>query len=275
VSGDGSIFGGSGSTVAAWDEAGAELWSWGAPDDVVALAGPGGGAVFVLTVSTLHALSSTDGGELWGVDLLLDLPGVADAAIAFGDGALFVGGDPMRRLSTSDGSVTAEIGVGSDDVSGIVVDGGSIYVAGPSSVLAATTSFEPLWEVSAGGAVDRVAVSSGTVAYAVRGGGVGAVSAGAGDPLWASNDSEVWDGLFARSGLAVAARSDGALSAFDLGTGTSVWTVDGSSPVGGLHGSDTTVFYAHGDLLDGINLEDGSSLWTLSPSGRPVAVRAL
>jgi hypothetical protein len=52
-----------------------------------------------------------------------------------------------------------------------------------------------------------------------------------------------------------------------------VWAVvDRESPAWDVAANDRSVFFAVAGLLDGMNLEDASLLWTHSPSGNVVAV---
>ncbi len=256
----------------------AALWTWSAPDDVVAMAGPGSGAVFVMTTSTLHALSDEDGGELWTVDLLLDLSGVSDDALGFANGDLILGGNPTRRLDPSTGATTHQIAMASSDVSDLQVVGGTVYLAAAEGVVALTSSsLSPLWTYDTPVQVDAVAVSSAGVGFAERGGGVGSLTLGTGSPSFTTDASDVYDGLLAAAGLVVAARSDGTLLAFDEVDGSAPWEPLDSfgGPVGGLDGNNQTLFYGHSSVLDGVNASDGSSLFSLTPNGRPVAVVAL
>ena len=270
---------GAGDEVAAFalDGAGTmdPLWSWGAPDDVVALAGPASGRLFVMTNSTLHGLD-TNGGELWSVDLLIDLGGVSDDALAVSGSDLILGGDPTRRLDPSTGSVTHTLATGSSDVSDLVISGGVAYIGAASSLIAASSStLTEQWSVPTTAAVDQVAVSGTSVAYAERGGVVGVVTL-TGNPVFDTATSDVYDALLVVENLVVAARLDGALFAWDELDGTEIWSApELSGPVGSLDSNTVTAFYGHGDVLEGINLSDGSTLWQLSTSGEPVAVLAL
>lgn len=264
--------------LAADSETQAALWTWSAPDDVVAMAGPGGGAVFVMTTSTLHALSDADGGELWTVDLLMDLTGVSDDALGYSGGTLVLGGNPTRRLDPSTGAVTHEYATTSSDVSNLEVVGGAVYLAAAEGVVALSSdTLSPLWTYPTTVEVDAVAVSTAGVAFAERGGGVGSLTLASGNPVFHTDTADVYDALHAAAGLVVAARSDGALMAFDEVDGASPWEPLESlgGPVGTLDANTQTAFYGHGSVLDGINLSDGSSLFRLTPSGRPVAVIAL
>lgn len=270
---------GAGTVVSAFslDAAGEQepLWTWSAPDSVVAMAGPGSGLVFVMTTSTLHGLA-TDGGEVWSVDLLIDLGGVSDAALDFDNGDLILGGDPTRRLDPSSGAVTHTIDTGSSDVSAVRALGGVAYLATASGVLAVGSSaLDEQWFHATSAEVDALAVTGSSVGYAVRGGVVGVLAAG-GNPVFDSgSDTGVFDGLLLVQNLLVAARSDGSLLAWDEVDGTQVWAEDHAGPVGALDANGLTVFYGHGGDLEALNLSDGSTLWTLTTTGSPVAVNAL
>ncbi len=254
------------------------LWSWSAPDDVVALAGPGGGSIFVMTTSTLHALSDSDGGELWTVDLLIDLSGVSDDALGYSGGDLILGGNPTRRLDPDTGAVTHEYATTSSDVSGLEVVSGTVYLAAAEGVVALSSStLSAQWMHATGIEVDAIAVSSAGVAFAERGGGVGSLTVDGGNLVFRTDETDVYDGLIVAENLVLAARSDGAMLAYDEADGTQPWEPLESlgGPVGGLDANTQTIFYGHAGLLDGINLSDGSSLFQLTPTGRPVAVLAL
>ena len=276
-----TVYDGPGSEISAFplaasSESQEALWTWSAPDDVVALVGPGGGAVYAMTTSTLHAIADGDGGELWSIDLLLDLTGVSDDALVYDGGDLILGGNPVRRIDPNSGAVTNEYETTSSDVSGLAISGGVVYVAAAEGVLALSSgALVEQWVHATAVEVDAVAVGSAGVAFAERGGGVGSLAAN-GNPVFVSADQDVYDGLLAVEGLVVAARSDGALLGFDAADGASVWVVDSlGGPVGGLDATGLTIFYGHANVLDGVNVSDGSALFSLSPSGRPVAIDAL
>jgi len=253
-----------------------EAWTWAAPDDVVALAGPGSGAVYVMTTSTLHAISTSAGGELWSVDLLLDLSGVADDAIAFASGSLIVGGDPTRRLDPSNGDVTHTYATGSTDVSDIAISGGTAYLATGSGVVAvAASDLSEQWTLPTSAAVDEVASGADGVAYAVRGGVIGVATSG-GNPVFDSGDETgVFDALVVSQNLVMAARADGTVLALDEADGTEVWQAALAGPVGGLDANAQTAFYGHADVIEALAMSDGSSLWSLVTTGNPAAVLAL
>lgn len=275
----GSVYYGAGSTVGSFVLLGTGAqeanWTWSAPDDVVALAGPGNGTLFVMTTSTLHGLS-IDGGEIWTVDLLVDLSGVADDALGYSNGDLILGGDPTRRLDPSDGSVTHTYATGSSDVSALTVAGGLVYLASADGVVAlSSATLDEQWTHATSAEVDEVATSAGGVAYAVRGGVVGFLANG-GNPVFDSGaETGLFDGLAISQNVVLAARADGALLAFDEADGSEVWSETLAGPVGGLDANDITVFFGHGDVLEALALSDGSSLWRLTTSGSPAAVLAL
>ncbi len=274
-----TVYVGAGSTVAAFplDNSGSAIadWTWSAPDDVVALAGPGVGAVFVMTTSTLHAVG-TEGGEIWSLDLLVDLSGVSDDALGFEGGDLILGGDPTRRLDPSNGDVTHSLATGSSDVSDLVVSGGVAYIGSATGVVAASSgALAEQWTHATDGEVDELAASAGGVAYAVRGGVVGFLTSG-GNPVFDSGaETGVFDGLVISQNVVIAARADGALLAWDELDGTEVWNESLTGPVGDVEANDRTVFYGHGDELEALALSDGSSLWRLTTTGGPAAVLAL
>ncbi len=250
-------------------------WAWTAPDDVVALAGPGNGAVYAMTTSTLHAIS-TSGGELWSVDLLLDLSGVSDDAIAFSGGALILGGDPTRRLDPSNGDVTHTYATGSTDVSDVAISGGTAYLGTASGVVAVSASdLSEQWTLATSAAVDEVAAGADGVAYAVRGGVVGVVTSG-GNPVFDTGaETGVFDGLVVSQNLVMAARADGTVLAWDELDGTEVWEAMLAGPVGGLDANAQTAFYGHADVIEALAMSDGSSLWSLVTTGNPAGVLAL
>jgi hypothetical protein len=252
-----------------------EVWTWSAPDDVVAMAGPGGGVLFVMTTSSLHGLG-TDGGEIWSVDLLLDMSGVADSALGFGGGTLVLGGDPTRRLDPGTGQVTHTLATGSTDVSAVVVGGASVYIATSTGLMAASAgTLTEQWFHETDAEIDAVAASADAVAYAVRGGVVGLLTSG-GNPVFDTGaQTGVFDGLALAGNLVLAARADGTLLGWDEADGAELWSATRSGPVGGLGATADTVYYGHGSDLEALSLSDGGNLWTRTTSGNPVAVLPL
>ena len=255
-------------------DSGDELWD--APvsfaSDVVALT-EGSGLVFALTFDSLVALDVSDGAEAWRVELF-DLGDPADAALAFGAGAVFVGGNPIARINASTGATT-HTADGSSSISDIVVSGSTLYVGSPDGVQALSASdLSEDWLHPTASEVDHVAVGSVSVFYSVFGGGVGALTL-SGNPTGTALDGDVVQALAIGGNLLLAARSDGLLFAFDEADVSEVWNVAGDSEIWALSVNDQTVFYATGGALDGLNLADSSSLWSFTSSGRVVAAEAL
>lgn len=252
---------------------GSEFWS--APvsfaSNVVAVA-QGGGLVYVMTFDSLVALDVSDGAEAWRVELF-DLGDPADAALAYGDGAVFVGGDPIVRLSASTGAQTHDSD-GSSQISDIVASGGTLYIGTPQGVQALDTSDLSEQWLHPAGSVDHVVVGGVSVFYSVFGGGVGALTP-SGNPTGEALDGDVIDALAIGDNLLLAARSDGLLFALDEADMSEVWNVVGDSEIWALSANRQTVFFATGGSLDGLNLADSSSLWSFTSSGRVVAAQAL
>lgn len=278
IAADGSdLFVASGQEIGAWDRDSGEA-IWDAPvameTEVVALAGVGGGAVFARTFDALVALQAADGGEIWRLDGL-DLAGAADSALAYGSGAVFLGGSPMRRIDPASGGVTDEE-AGDQDTSEIAVGGSTLYAGMSSGVQAfgaAGLSFQ--WENPTADGVDHLSVGDDSVLYSVLGGGVGALTLG-GNPIGEAQDGEVFDALAISGNLLLAARTDGTLFAFDEAQVEEVWVVeDTQGTVWDLAVNDRTVFYAVDGVLEAINLEDAAALWTHNTDGNIVAVEAL
>ncbi len=277
---DGSdVFVGSGQEVRAFDDGDGGNEVWDPPvsfaTEVVALAGPGGGNLFVLTIDSLVALNVADGSEVWRQDLF-DLGDPANDALAFGAGAVFLGGDPISRLDPATGDVT-HTADGTSQISDVVVDGNSVFVGGPDGVTAfGATSLGESWHHPTSGDVDALAVGNGTVLYSVFGGdgGMGALTS-SGNPIGEAEPGEVFQTVAVAGSLLLGARADGTLVALDAADLGEVWTAPGDSTVWGLSTNAQTVFYATGGALDGLNLDDGSQLWDFAGNGDIVEALAL
>jgi outer membrane protein assembly factor BamB len=279
---DGSaVFVGSGQEVKALSrDGGAALWA--APailvGDVVALAGPGDGAVFAMTLDgTLAAINTGDGATRWTLDLLVDLPGSSDDALAFAGGSLLLGGDPIRSLDPADGSVRAEYPSGDSYVSGMVVVGGTLFAGLADGVVALDlSSLAEQWRHGTEDEVDNLVASSTSVFYSVVGQGVGVLTT-TGNPVGVAGGDGVFEALAMSSdNLLLGARSDATLFAWDESTLAEQWSVSASNPpVQGLVTTTLSVFYANGGYIDGITLEDGSSLWSYQAPGSPVGMLGL
>ena len=276
-----SLFVGSGTEVNAFSQSsGAALWT--APidvaGDVVALAGPGQGAVYAMTLDgTLAALAVNDGSLLWSVDLLVGLPGSSDDALLFAAGALLLGGDPIRSLDPADGSVRASYASGDSYVSDMAVVGSTLFAGLADGVVAlSVSSLSEQWRHDTADEVDNLAVGSASVFYSVVGQGVGLLTT-TGNPVAEAGGDAVFEALAVSSeNLLLGARSDGTLFAWDEAALADVWSVpDLSTPVQGLVSNSNSVFYAHGLFVDGINLSDGSSLWIYTSPGNPVGLLGL
>jgi len=282
ITSDGSsLFVGSGTEVNAFSQSsGAALWTSpvSLPGDVVALAGPGEGAVYAMTLDgTLSALAVADGALLWSVDLLVALPGSSDDALLFAAGSLLLGGDPIRNLDPADGSVRASYVSGDSYVSDMAVVGSTLYAGLANGVVAlSVSSLSEQWRHDTEDEVDNLSVSSASVFYSVVGHGVGLLTT-TGNPVAVAGDDAVFEALAVSSeNLLLGARSDGTLFAWDETALTSVWSVpDLSTPVQGLIIISDRVFYAHGVFVDGINLSGGESLWVYTSPGNPVGLLAL
>lgn len=260
------------------DSSGASLWDppVAFATDVIAIAGPADGALFVLTDSALVAIEVSDGSERWNIDLF-DLGDPADDAIAVVGGALFLAGDPINRIDPATGDVTHSA-AGTASISRLVGESGSVYVGGPSGVTAyAASTLSQSWHHDTDGSVEELAVSGGSVGYAIFGGsgGVGLLTT-SGNPVGEAEPDEVFQALALGGSLLVGARADGTLVALDEADLSEVWTAPGDSEVRGLSLNSQTIFYATGGVLDGINLDDGSHLYgPVSGDGSIIAVRAL
>jgi len=278
---DGSdVFVASGQEVRAFDDgdAGTELWDPAVSfaTDVVAIAGPAGGALFVLTIDSLVAVQVADGAELWRQDLF-DLGDPSDDALAVVDGALFLAGNPINRIDVADGTVT-HTAAGSASISRLVGANGSVYVGGPSGVTAySSSSLSQAWHHDTDGSVDELAIGNGSVLYAVFGGtgGLGLLTS-SGNPVGEAEPGEVFQAVAIGGSLLLGARADGTLVALDAADLAEVWTVAGDSGVWGMSLNSQTIFYATGGELDGLNLDDGGQIYgPFTGNGEIVAVDAL
>ena len=278
VSDGSSIFAGSGAEVGAFSQAsGVALWPAPASlgGDVVALAGPGEGAVYAMTLDgTLAALDVTAGALLWSVDLLIDLPGSADDALLFAQGSVLLGGDPIRNLDPADGSVRASYPSGDSYVSDMAVIDDTLFAGLADGVVALSVeSMSEQWRYSTADEVDNLVATSSGVFFSVVGQGAELLTT-TGNPIAVAGDDAVFEALGASSdNLLLGARSDGTLFAWDEAALSEQWSVaDLSLPVHDLVVRGESVFYGHGLFVDGINLSDGGSLWIYSSPGNPVAM---
>jgi len=279
---DGSgLYVGSGQEVEALGrDSGAALWA--APATlvgvVVALAGPGDGAVYAMTLDgTLCAINTADGATRWSVDLLTTLPGSSDDALAFAGGSLLLGGDPIRSLDPADGSVRASYTSGDSYVSDMAVVGGTLFAGLADGVVALDlSSLEEQWRHGTEDEVDNLVASSTSVFYSVVGQGVGLLTT-TGNPVGVAGGDGVFEALAMSSdNLLLGARSDATLFAWDESTLAEQWSVSASNtPVQGLVTTTLSAFYANGGYIDGVTLEDGSSLWTYQAPGSPVGMLGL
>jgi len=275
-----SLYVGSGQEVAAFaQDSGDALWS--APvnlnGEVVALAGPGSGAVYAMTLDgTLAALEAGDGSLRWSLDLVLGLPGSSDDALLYAQGALILGGDPIRSLSPADGSVQASYASGDSYVSAMHAVGGTLYAGLADGVVALSLgSLSELWKHPTSDEVDNLAAGSTTVFYSVVGQGVGALTP-TGNPVGVAGDDGVFQALAVADNLLLAARSDATLFAWDEASLEEVWAIPyPGTPVRGLVTTSLSAFYANSNLIYGVNLSNGNSLWNYTPQGNPVGLLAL
>ena len=278
IVGDGNdLFVASGQEVRVWDlDTGDPLWDppVSLATGAVAMTGPGAGSIFVRTVDSLIAFQVADGAEVWRLDGL-DLDGASDAAIAYGSGSLFVGGDPIRRIDPGTGEVLDEA-AGDPSIRDLAVAGGTVYVGAPTGVRAfSAADLGFLWQQDTDDPVDHLVVGDVSVFYSVFGGGVEAMTL-TGNPTGEAEDGEVFDALAISNNLLLAGRTDGTLFAFDETDVSEVWAVvDRQGTVWDVAANDQSVFFAVQGLMDGMNLDDASLLWTHSPSGNVVAVEAL
>ena len=94
--------------------------------------------------------------------------------------------------------------------------------------------------------------------------------------MWNDDDGGVYEALVATENLVLGARLQGTLEAWTPSDGVSAWTAnETSSPVRGLAVSNSTVFFAGGGFVQGLDLTDGTVLWEWSPAMAPVGLSAL
>ena len=271
-----SLFVGSATEVAAFSQSTGTL-QWSTPatitGDAVALAGPGSGAVYAMTLDgSLSAIDLVDGSTIWTLDLLVDLPGASDDALLYSGGVLFLGGDPIRALSPSDGSLLASYSSGDSYVSDLAVVDGTLFAGLADRVVAlSVSSLEELWSYPTSDEVDNLVAGGGSVFFSVVGGGVHLLTL-SGNPVASAGDDGVFQALTrSNNNLLLAARSDATLFAWDEVALEEVWSLtEADTPVQGLVASGASVFYGNAGYVDGISAVDGSSLWYYqagSPAG--------
>ncbi|MEE2830337.1 MAG: PQQ-binding-like beta-propeller repeat protein, partial [Myxococcota bacterium] len=233
---------------------GAALWPENlGSSDVVEVVPSDLGLVFVLTFDELRAVDEDSGETLWVRDLLLDLDGVADEAMDYGAGALFLGGDPLRKMDPSTGLVLAERQLGSSNLSALDERDGSIYVAGDEGVQALSSfDLELVWTSPTTAYADNVVVNSNTVFHSVLGEELVLLDRWSGGWLASTAEGQVFERLGAVGSRLLAGRSDGTLVALTDGELDLLWEQPGDTPVRAIGGLAQSVFYAHGNNIDGL-----------------------
>jgi len=260
-----------GSTVVALDGAdGVEVWSAEIGGSAVGQLALLDDALFVQTADDVVALDADSGGELWA-----ETYGGLSGAMATGEGALFLGGDPVRRLDVASGAEDASYDLGDPFVPGIGVTGGRVIVGGRFDVVSlqpddlAEDWVHPLGDASTTG----LTVDGGDVYVSTDNVGLYGFDAGDPTPFVHALDDTALDPPVADGGVVYVTESFGDLFAVDPVSGEPDWTWDSSAEHrGGLAVRGATLYLADGSALVGIDADAGTASWEQSPGGTLVAV---
>ncbi|MDP7114229.1 MAG: PQQ-binding-like beta-propeller repeat protein [Myxococcota bacterium] len=260
-----------GSTVLALDGAdGSEVWAADIGGSAVGQLAILDDTLFVQTADDVVALDADSGAELWS-ESFAGLSG----AMATGEGALFVAGNPVRRLDVASGAEDASFDLGDPFVPGIGVTGGRVVVGGRYDVVSlmpgdlAEDWVQPLDDASCTG----LAVDSGDVYVSTDNIGLFGYDAGDPTPFMQSLDDSALDPPAVAGGLVYVTESFGDLFAIDPASGEVSWSWDSSAEHrGGLAVRGTTLYLADGSALVGIDADAGTASWEQSPGGTIVAV---
>jgi outer membrane protein assembly factor BamB len=220
-------------------DTGTEQWSFPVQgqDLVSTPAVAAGGTVYVHAIDndfvegTLYAVDPTTGTEDWS----LDVSNARSELTVAGDGTIYIANEDGEVIAVDpDTELASPVANLSGSLTAPALSGGTIYVAGSSSVYAVSTSGELLWEaVTDEFSITAPVVSGGTV-YVGTGGEV-----------------------------------DGAVYAFDAQTGDLLWERGGLGPVVEPPAVANGAVYAGHDFsqLQVLDPSDGSTIWSFTPGG--------
>ena len=244
-------------------------------DQVVGLVS-GDGRAYGLGFTALTAVDVATGAVAWTLDFTSQsVTNVSFADPVFAAGSVYLGGDPVRKIDGATGLVEATYSTGDSEMLGLAAADSAVYIGTRNGIFALTPDLVETWRHAPGEEVDRIAPTNVGVFYSQVGAGVGLVTR-QGGPVWNDDDGGVYEALVATENLVLGARLQGTLEAWTPSDGVSAWTAnETSSPVRGLAVSNSTVFFAGGGFVQGLDLTDGTVLWEWSPAMAPVGLSAL
>jgi outer membrane protein assembly factor BamB len=256
-------------------ETGDELWVADVIDQVIGMTS-GDGRVYAHSFTALTAIDVAEGTIAWTQDFTVEgITGVSFADPVFANGGVVLGGDPVRRFTGANGMISGTYATGDTEMLGLATDGTTLYVGSSNGISALNSGLQESWVVAPGEEVDRIALTTGGVVFSQVGVGVSLVSED-GVEGWDDASGAVYDALVPAEDIAIAARLQGTVHAFNSADGSESWAVtETSGPVRGLGLSGTTVLYAGGAFVQGLDLADGTVLWEWSPAAAPVGLFAL
>lgn len=263
-----------GSEVLALDDLdGALVWTEDINGTTVGQLALSGDTLFAQTADEVVALDADSGEILWS-ESFDDLSG----AMATGDGALFVGGDPVRRLDPADGTQQASYEIGDPYVPAMAVTGGRVIVGGRYEVVSLFPDglsqdwFHTLENSSTTGLV----ADGGDVYVTTDNEGLLGFEVGDSVPFLEAMLSTALDAPDVSDGTVYVSESFGDVYAVDAATGDETTLLQSTyEHRGGLAVSGNTVFLAAGASLVGIDAIAGGADWEQSPGGTVVALEAL
>ncbi len=258
------------SSVLALDASnGAELWSASVGGTTRGRLETLGDAVFVQTADEVIGLDADSGAELWSQSF----DGLS-GALTTGDGALFVAGDPVRRLDPSSGDEEASYDIGDSYVPDIVVSGGMVIVGGRNEVVSLTTSLDEEWAYPLDDTyTSGIAVDSGDFYVATDAEGLLGFDTTDSEPFMEVLAGEALDVPTVTNGKIYVTISYGDLIRIDASDGTEDWAWSTTNEhMGGVRASGSSVYLADGEALVGLEADSGVAGWEQSLGGMILSI---
>ena len=258
------------STVVALDAAdGTELWTASVDGTTRGRLEVLGDTLFVQTADDVVGLETGSGANVW----TQSFDGLS-GAMAAGDGALFVAGDPVRRLAPGSGDEEASYDMGDSYVPDIAVSGGRVIVGGRNEVVSLTTSLDEDWSYPLDNTyTSGLAVDSGDVYVATDAAGLLGFGATDPEPFMEAAVGEALDVPTVADGKIYVTISYGDLLRIDTSDGGEDWAWSTTNEhLGGVRAAGARVYLADGEALVGIDADSGTAEWEQSPGGTILAI---
>jgi|GEM_PF-1666796 len=249
--------------------------------------------VFYTKDGVVHAHDATSGAKQWTSTVYSSDRRPSDVVIAAADGMAFFPGPTASAVNVNDGSVAWESDAVDFPSAGVAVENGTVYLVGDSDrvyALDAATG-DPQWSKRLGARTGKntpPTVVDGTLYIESERGVLYALDAATGDTRWtydhggegnigspAVADGTVVVGSVYKEG-GVYSDSKGELHGVAADTGENRWTVSG---LGALLDPPTVVdgvvhVGSFNDTFYGIDLADGTRLWSVNSGGGSVLSHA-